>query len=202
MTNFIYNITDLIFSNSRIFDKFRNFVHSNFKDEKKIISKNFDKNKLTLDFGCGAGQLSGLFNSNKYYGADTDVKYVRFCNSNHKGKFLVIKNSPPYNFKPKYFEQILISSVIHHIDNKNLSMIAKEIKRILKDNGELMIVDHFTKKNQKNLICKMLINLDRGKYFRDLDQVKDLFSKYFKVKNVKLFKNSVYDDYMIIFSKK
>ncbi len=202
MKNFIYKITDLIFSNGNIFDKFRNIIHSNFRDEKNIIRKYFNKNRITLDFGCGAGQFSILFDPKYYYGIDTDIKYINFCKKNHKGNFSIIKDNPPYKFKSKYFEQILVSSVIHHISDRNLLTIARELKRVLKDDGDLMIVDHFTKKIQGNLFCKLLINLDRGKYFRDLDGIIDLFSEYFKVKKIKLFKNSVYNDYALILSKK
>jgi SAM-dependent methyltransferase len=201
-SDFIYKITNLIFRDSNIFDKFRNIVHNNFKDEKAVISKNFDRNKRTLDFGCGAGQFSVLFNQDKYYGVDTDIKYIKFCKLNHKGNFSLIKNSPPYKFKSKYFDQILVSAVIHHIDDKVLIKIAKELNRILKANGELMVIDHFIKKNQRNLICKLLIDLDRGKHFRDADKARILFSKYFKIKKVEFFKNSVYKDYTLILNKK
>lgn len=202
MKSFIYNIIDLIFSNSQVFDRFRSLIHNNFKDEKKVISKYFDKDKLTLDFGCGAGQFSILFNPGMYYGVDTDIKYIKFCKKKYKGKFLVINNLPPYNFKSKFFEQILISSVIHHTDNKTLIKILKELKRILKKSGKLMITDHFVKEKQRNIFCKLLIYLDRGKYFRNPEKVIELFSKDFKVKKLKLFKNDMYKDYMLILSKR
>ena len=201
-SNIIYSITDSIFSNSYIFDKFRNIVHNNFNDEKKIISKYLKKDKKTLDFGCGAGQFSVLFKPKTYYGVDTDIKYIKFCKTNRKGNFFLIKSSPPYNFNKNYFDQILVSSVIHHINDKTLIIILKELRRILKNNGELMIIDHFRKKHQHNLLCKVLINLDRGKYFRDLKEVINSDNRYFKVKKIELFKNSVYRDYALILSKK
>lgn len=202
MKNLIYSLTDIIFSNSHIFDKFRSFVHNNFKDEKSIIKKYFDKDKITLDFGCGAGQFSILFNPKTYYGVDTDARYIRFCKSNYRVKFLLINNSPPYSFKDKSFEQILISAVIHHIDDKSLLIILKELKRILKADGRIMIIDHFTRKNQKNILCKLLISLDRGKYFRDLNNIMRLCPKYFKIKKREIFKNDIYKDYVLILSKK
>ncbi len=202
MTNFIYKMTDMIFSNSQIFDKFRNFVHDNFKNEKDIIKKYFDKNKKTLDFGCGAGQFSTLFNQDNYYGVDTDIKYIKFCKNRYKGNFSLIKNFPPYKFKGKFFEQILISAVMHHINDKNLINILKNLKRILKDNGKIMIIDHFTKKHQKNILCRFLIDLDRGNNFRDLNEAIKLSSGYFKIKKRESFKNSVYKDYVLILTKK
>jgi SAM-dependent methyltransferase len=202
MKKIIYSITDLIFSNSQIFDKFRSLIHNNFEDEKNVIHKNFDKNKVTLDFGCGAGQFSILFNPDKYHGVDTDSKYIKFCKSKYKGKFSVINTSPPYNLKNNYFDQILISSVIHHIDDESLIKISKELKRIIKKGGRLMIADHFVKKDQKNMFCKLLIYLDRGKYFRNPDRVIKLFSRNFKVKKFELFRNDIYKDYMLISSKR
>lgn len=202
MKNFIYPIIDFIFSNSQIFDKFRNVIHDNFRNEENIINKNFDRNKLILDFGCGAGQFSTLFNSSKYYGVDTNKKYIKFCKFNRKGNFFLIKNYPPYKFNKEYFDQILVSAVIHHINNNKLISISKELNKILKNNGKLMIIDHFTKKNQKNIFCKFLIELDRGKYFRNPNEVINLFSKYFRVKNIKIFKNGPYKDYALVLMKR
>ena len=202
MTSFIYKIIDMIFSNSQIFDRFRNFVHNNFKDEKNIIKKYFDRNKTTLDFGCGAGQFSALFNPKKYYGVDTDIKYIKFCKNKYQGNFSLISNFPPYAFKSKFFKQIFISAVIHHLNDKILFVILKELKRILKDNGKIMIIDHFTKKYQKNILCRFLIDMDRGKNFRDLDHAIKICSRFFKVKKSEVFKNSMYQDYVLILTKK
>src|SRR3989344_7048300 len=181
-------IMDFIFNNSKTFDKIRSIIHNNYIDEKNIISKNLKNDKTTLDFGCGIGQFSVIFNSKKYHGVDTDLGYIKFCRGNHKGNFHVIKKTP-YNFIEKYFDQILVSAVIHHINKKTLNNILKEFKRILKDDGKLIIIDHYIKKHQKSIFCKLLINLDRGGYFRDPKEVIKIFSKEFKIKKIKSFKN-------------
>lgn len=199
--NLVYSITDIIFSNSKIFDLIRKIIHRDYKDEKEVISKIFHKNKKTLDFGCGAGQFSVIFNPKKYYGVDTDKKYIKFCKKNHKGNFYIINNSPPYQFNDKYFDQILVSAVIHHIDKRLLTKILKEFKRILKDNGKLIIIDHYSKEHQKNIFCKFLIIFDRGKYFRNPNNVIKIFSKNFKVKKMINFINKPYKDYMLILNK-
>ena len=196
-----HNLIDKVFSNSYVFDRFRNLVHNNYKSEKRMILKHFDKDRLTLDFGCGAGQFSVLFKSKNYYGVDTYKKYIKFSREKRKGNFSIIKKFPPYDFNKNYFDQVLISAVIHHIDDGNLKIISKELKRILKTNGRLMIVDHFRRENQRNLICKGLIFLDRGRYFRDLNQTIKVFSKEFKVEKTEIFKNGPYKDYILILSK-
>ena len=199
--NFINKIVDLIFSNSSIFDKFRNFVHDDYKNEKRVISENFSKDKKTLDFGCGIGQFSALFDSQGYYGVDTDIKYINFCRKNQNGNFSLIKTSPPYNFNNGYFDQMLLSAVIHHIDDKKLIEISRELKRILKQNGKLMVIDHFTKENQRRPLCRFLIRLDRGRYFRNPEEALKLFSKYFKLEKTITFSNGPYKDYVLVLKK-
>lgn len=194
-------IINLVFSNSSIFDRFRNLIHDSYKNEKNLISRSFRSDLRTLDFGCGIGQFSSLFHGNKYYGVDVDNKYIGFCKLNRKGNFLAIKTLPPYKFNKGYFDQIMVSAVVHHINDKKLALISKEFKRILKKDGKLMVIDHFTKENQDNLFCKFLISLDRGEHFRNPEGIIALFSKSFKVKKKKVFGNGPYKDYMLIFEK-
>lgn len=199
--NFIDGVIEAVFSNSSIFDKFRGIIHNSYKSEKRVISENLDKDKTTLDFGCGIGQFSPLFNPKKYYGVDTDPKYIEFCKKRYKGSFFPIKVSPPYRLKSRYFDQVLISAVVHHIDDKKLESISRELGRILKGNGKVMIVDHFTKNRQKNMFCKLLISLDRGDYFRNPDELCELFSKEFKREKIGAFKNGPYRDYAMVLKK-
>ena len=174
-------IIDFIFNNSKIFDKIRKWIHDGYKDEKKMISSNLERNKTTLDFGCGIGQFSIMFNPSDYYGVDLDSKYIEFCKKNRKGNFHSIKDLPPYQFKEKFFNQIFVSAVIHHIDKETLKIISKEFRRILKKDGKLVIIDHYAIKNQKNLFCKLLINIDRGHHFRNPEEVIRIFSEEFRL---------------------
>ncbi|MAG47616.1 hypothetical protein CL617_03345 [archaeon] len=201
-SSFLYSVIDSIFVNSNIFNSFRNLIHSNFRDEKNAVKRNLNTNIKTLDFGCGAGQFSPLFYSKEYYGVDVDEKYIDFCKKKRKGNFSQIPTSPPYSFNEKFFDQILLSAVIHHINKKTLTTISQELKRILKDNGKLMILDHFRIEKQRNIFCKFLVYLDRGNFFRNPEEVINIFSEDFKVERKQLFKNSMYKDYVLIFSKK
>ena len=200
--NFIKKTIDKVFENSEIFDRFRSILHNNYLDEKKILLKNLDKDKKTLDFGCGSGQFSVIFNPKNYYGADTSMKYIRFCKDKRRGNFILIKESPPYSFRSNYFDQIFISAVVHHLDDKTIRIIFKELYRILNKKGKIIVVDHFIISEQKNIFCKLLINLDRGDYFRNPENLTFLFSDRFKIKKLENFKNTIYKDYILVLNKR
>jgi SAM-dependent methyltransferase len=197
----INKIMDLIFENSRIFDKVRDLIHKNFIEQRNLISKNFNKNKKTLDFGCGIGQFSNLFNPSFYTGVDTDHKYINFCNKNRQGKFLKINFSPPYPLKKNTFDQIMMSLMIHHLDDKTFKRITNELHTLLSSSGNLMIIDHLTISKQPSLFCKLLVFLDRGKHFRNKEPVINLLKDKYDLKKSIMFKNGPYLDYLLIFKK-
>ena len=195
-------VMDVVFASGKLFDRLRNLIHNNFKEQKELISQDFSRTANTLDFGCGAAPFSVMFDPKFYYGIDMDEKYIMFCKKNRNGNFFVIKDSPPYDFKGGFFDQILVSAVVHHLNDSTLFSICNEFNRLLSKNGQFMIMDPFTRKNQKSLLCKILISLDRGHNFRDPDETIALVSKFFNLKKKHFFKNGPYKFYMLIFTKK
>lgn len=193
---------DFFLKNAKFFNSFRKWIHDDFKIEKKLIKKEFSDNKKTLDFGCGVGQYSILFNSKNYFGADIDKSCIDFTKKERKGNFIHIKDSKKLNFKNNYFDQILVTHVTHHINDNIIKQTFKEFNRILKKNGKIMIIDHYPIKYQPNLICKFMIKVDRGKNFRNVEQLQKLFFPYFKILKKSLIKSSVYRDYALIINKK
>ena len=195
-------IMDIVFTSGKLFDRLRNIIHNSFKEQKELILQNFSRTANTLDFGCGAAPFSVIFNPEYYYGVDMDEKYIMFCKRNRNGNFSLIKDSPPYDFNDGFFDQILISAVVHHLDDATLLLIGHELNRLLSQNGRLIIIDPFTRKNQKSLLCKILISLDRGHNFRDPDTTINILSKIFNLNKKHFFKNGPYKFYMLLFTKK
>ena len=89
-------------------DKFKKFLKSCFKQK-----------SFVLDFGCGAGYFSTLFNPKKYVGIDINKSFINLA----KTKFI---NHRFYNFDQKKLlnkyknkiDYILINNVIHHLNKK------------------------------------------------------------------------------------
>jgi ubiquinone/menaquinone biosynthesis C-methylase UbiE len=132
--------------------------------------------------------------------------------------FREIKYNKPYPFPDNFFDAISLKMVIHHI--KNIDFTLNEIKRILKKNGLLIMIEHdgFTP------IDYMLFDIEHGLYinvynddslteefsklskdtkkpdlgfikYRDWVEYDNLFNKYgFEYKSASLFSEHIYSD--------
>ena len=124
-----------------------------------IISYNFDKNKKIklLDIGIGTGKKTKIiqqFTNCEIYGADikdwgpySDVKKFNF-------PFEFIQEKPykiPY--KDKMFECIILILTLHHCED--IIATINECKRILKDDGIIVIIEHDVWNDYDNMIIDM-----------------------------------------------
>lgn len=129
----------------------------------KIIDKKNLKNIKYLDIGCGNGNktliISKIFNIPKENVYCTDIpswgpyeksRLVKF----EKDHFQYIdENSGKLKFKDNTFDFISVILTLHHIPN--ITQTLNEIKRILKPNGILMIIEHNALKKYDHLLIEI-----------------------------------------------
>lgn len=115
------------------------------KKFKEIKNKNFLKNSITLDLGCGFGSSSiKLSNySKKVYAVDISEKSVKGTKQNLKyfsKKKVVVKkmDAEKLDFKSNFFDYIYSWGVIHHSNNPY--KIYQNIYRTLKKGGKLFFM--------------------------------------------------------------
>jgi ubiquinone/menaquinone biosynthesis C-methylase UbiE len=118
----------------------------------KIANMQRGVNEITkyLDIGCGngnfaisLGQLLGL-DKKDIFGVDLadfseQGDWGRHRNMD-KFTFQELKYNQPYPFEDNTFDLITIKMVLHHVSNLDFTL--KEITRVLKINGALIIVEH------------------------------------------------------------
>ncbi len=91
-----------------------------------------------MDFGCGSKPYKSLFkNASEYIGVDYDSE----GHSHKNEKIDVFYDGKTIPFKDNSFDSILTSEVLEHVFN--LEEILKELNRVLKPGGKILITIPF-----------------------------------------------------------
>lgn len=107
------------------------------------------KNTNVLDIGCGRGEL--IYYISKMgangYGIDYSSSAIKLANAlkskkeqryKEKMHFLVM-DAKALQFKDSFFDSVIMTDVVEHLYPEELDIVIKEVKRVLKPNGELII---------------------------------------------------------------
>jgi SAM-dependent methyltransferase len=136
---------------------YKNFEINKTKYQKDLYKKKFEiiktmtniKNKYILDIGQEDGYYAKLYNDNgaKMEGINVDLTM------NYKGDKSSIKIYDGVNipFDNDTFDIVIIHMVLHHVIN-NWKELLKDIYRVLKKDGVLIIEDHDFKDDKHNAL--------------------------------------------------
>lgn len=108
----------------------------------------FSQDGRILDFGCGCGRviswLNYLYENASFFGTDIDEEAIEWCQSNlfMIGSFLANKNHPPFTYSDEYFNYVYSISVFTHLPENMQHEWLKELHRVTKLNGLLLLSVH------------------------------------------------------------
>jgi len=143
-----------------------------------------------LDIGCGNGNYARLFKN--WFGLDIALKQAELANTRAQGRVIVgdCCNLP---FKDKTFEHIICISVLNHLERRDRVKLLKEIKRVLKQNGEGILSFWALKKKAEIKFGKVkrpYLAIKRLPFEREISKKFTIIHKgfdgrnyYFKIKN-------------------
>ena len=100
------------------------------------------KMKKFLDLGCGLGRHSVLFAQNGFDVSCFDIsedaisKTKKWCEEENLNCDYQVGDMLKLPYKDNEFDCILCRNVISHTDTEGMKMIVKELKRVLKKDGE------------------------------------------------------------------
>ncbi|MCM8804604.1 MAG: methyltransferase domain-containing protein [Candidatus Omnitrophica bacterium] len=103
-----------------------------------------DTNIKILDVGCGTGNL--IYRLSKYgynvLGIDISSKMVEIANQKLPGK-VKIGNILSLDFQDNIFDLVIAIVMLHHLENyKNVKKAIKEMVRVTKKSGIILIWEH------------------------------------------------------------
>ncbi|MCX7954406.1 MAG: class I SAM-dependent methyltransferase [Bacteroidales bacterium] len=142
-----------------------------------IFASNFVKEKITLDIACGSGYgTSYLAKHAKYvYGIDIDSETINENKKIYKEKNIQFIHADAHNIPldNESIDVVVSFETIEHLYNANLFL--KEIKRVLKKEGMLLISTPNKKNSEEN-------NIKNDYHIREYyeHEFRNLISFYFK----------------------
>lgn len=158
--------------------------------EKKFRTKLIDQlapknNETILEFGFGTGEniiLAHKRNSNtKFTGVDIDpkVKSIAEHKINKLGLALTLDlyDGKTFPYADNSFDKVFSSLVFHHLDRETKLSSLKEIHRVLKPNGQLIIGDWGKAKSKIMRIAFYAVQIFDG-FKTTNDNVNGLLPKY------------------------
>ncbi len=156
------------------------FIESGFKSIYSTLNRVLEPSgnelkdfRSILDFGCGCGRairaLATRLSACKLYGTDIDGEAIEWLKSNYSkfAEFSVAPYFPPTIYKDQMFDLVFGISVFTHLPEEMQFQWLKELSRITKPNGYVILTTH-GEKHYKGLDVDILdIMNKKGFYYSD-----------------------------------
>ena len=123
----------------------RNLIQEYIEVKRLRKWSNLPPNKTVLEIGCGTGNGSKLikkyFQAKRIYATDLDKRMIDIAKKGSKDDTISfeVQNATKLKYKDNYFDAVFDLGVIHHIPNWKACL--KELQRVLKPKGQLIIED-------------------------------------------------------------
>lgn len=161
-----------------------------------------------LDVCCGTGensiQVAKQHTRAQIVGIDLSKEMLDFAKKNiARNKLTNVRvkagDATATGFKEKLFDYAIISLVLHEVEENLASGILSEAKRVLKDEGELIVLEWEIPKKLSQKIIFLPIKLLEPKPFKKLMGVNK--AEYFKAHGFELIEE-VHCDYSCVYRMK
>lgn len=165
----------------------------------ETINYYFDKKDFVLDFGCGVGFFSKLFDHQNYIGLEINKKFLERARTiNSAYNFSHFNELNEDEIKDK-IDGVLINNVLHHLSDDQISKSFEFLRRISKNNSKILIIEPLFPKKFFSLEFFMKA-LDIGNYIRTEENYKNVLRKSLKIEEVKIKKFGI-SNQIILFGK-
>jgi len=166
---------------AKTYDNFFNHLFFSYSNKKIASLIKTIKKISTLDVGSGTGILiEQLISKNniEIYGLDLSPEMVKASRkkfSKNKNVEITLGSAVKMPFKNNSFDYITCSHSFHHHPNSHQSL--KEMYRVLKPQGKIIILDASRDGIIQRLFCK-IIDIFEGKVFHySKEEMENLFKK-------------------------
>ena len=164
-------------------------------DVRNQITKEINPiNKSVLDVATGTGSLAIDLSKSaeKVVGIDLSSKMLDVAEKKRKNNNLsfLLMDASCMKFNDEEFDLVTISLGLHDMPLDIRTLVLKEVKRVLKRDGKLYILEYDLPQNPLGAVSSRLINTFESKYY--LDFINSDFYNYLNTFGFKIEKQSNY----------
>ena len=135
-----------------------------------IKQSKLEANHRVLDLACGTGTLTVLVKQTQpqaeVVGIDGDAKILEIAKTKAKKSGIEIRFDEGMSFDlpyaPESFDRVVSSLFFHHLTRENKLKTLREVRRVLKPNGEFHVADWGLPKNFLMKIASRFIQMLDG----------------------------------------
>ena len=168
-------------------------LKNSYNNTKNIIFKNacLVPGAKILDVGCGRrGNVYGI-DPKAYTGIDSHFGGINRHKGDFTGRYYPM-DAQKLSFDALFFDCVISVSLLHHLSAVELKNMMMEIKRVLKEDGKIIIADGVYPERKANILGWLIRFLDRGRYVRTKYELKSLLSRYFCIEKEYYFVDKIF----------
>ncbi|MDD3046235.1 MAG: class I SAM-dependent methyltransferase [Candidatus Pacebacteria bacterium] len=194
-----------------------NLIAERFSKARKSAWQEFDflfegvnKGDKVLDLGCGNGRFYQKLKQADYVGIDVSEKLIQIAKENYPCASFKVASATNLPFQKDEFDYIYSLAVLHHLPQEYHSRFLEEIKRVLKENGTLILTvwnleerkkkEDVKKVSEKEILIPWHGAKEHYFYIFDLKELKELFKDFIIVKSGEI-KIKKFSNYYLILKK-
>jgi ubiquinone/menaquinone biosynthesis C-methylase UbiE len=176
----------------------RSLLEGNFSVIRQTIREHLtsDPDVRVLDVACGPGAFSDIFSEQSYTGIDINPIYIDYAKKHYRGEFFV-EDARSLSFPDGHFDEALVFGVLHHLDDRDVTAVARNLRRVLRPGGAALVIEDIPTESHLNLVGHLLHWAENGHYIRPAEGYRGLLSPHFRVAEERLFRSGVCDYYMV-----
>jgi ubiquinone/menaquinone biosynthesis C-methylase UbiE len=169
-------------SSPRVFDALRWLLEGGYAGHHAVIARELrTATGPALDIGCGTGVFAGRFDPVDYLGIDICPAYIQAAQRKHPGHRFAVMDARRLELPDRSQSRAFISGMLHHLSDDDVAAVLKEILRVLRPSGRLVIWEDVPTRSRGNLIGRAIHSLDLGDRIRPPAGYRALIEPWFVI---------------------
>ncbi len=169
-------LSKFVSSYPQVWSLLRWLVEFGFRGEAQVIADNMatlNSDAVILDVGCGTGQLSRHFKRYRYLGVDIDRRFAQTAMNWHHMAYAVM-DARFLGIRTNSVDLVLISGLLHHMDDRDVRRVLQEIGRVLRTNGISIIMEDKPVSPFRDPAAWLIHRWDAGSHYRTAQEYRAL----------------------------